>query len=207
MTYLFRGKVIASDRWVYGNLLQRVDSIGPLTLIEVQDKETFEIEIFQVKPETVGMYSGWKDKHGNPIYQDDMLRGVMHEQDRDNNTIRIEQVIFDRGGFTVFNKSMQLGRGSGKGVLDCFLWFDKGNLMADQYWQIDNIEIVGNIHEVKPAVKDSVNHNMKDPNLKADVTNEEAIAEQAAAGQDVATTELEAQEKALDSAEEGGAEG
>lgn len=61
--------------------------------------------------------------------------------------------------------------------------------------------------EVKPAVKDSVNYNMKDPNLKAEgevngpaETNEQATEAAESAAQDAATG-------ASESGEEGGAEG
>jgi hypothetical protein len=62
----------------------------------------------------------------------------------------------------------------------------------DRYYQIDEIVVIGNIHDVNPAVKDSVTHTMKDPAIldpttkQEEATNEQATNEQESAAQDKA---------------------
>lgn len=155
MIYKFRGKSTITNAWVYGSLLQREDSIGPLSIIEVQHKFPHEPEQVHVIAETVGQFTGWNDKHGNEIYQGDKLQGNMGEQQRDNGSPIVGEVYFKNGGFEVFSKPMTRGYEGDK--LNMFCWCDHGSHgMPDTYWQIDNIEIIDNIHEVKPAVKDSL---------------------------------------------------
>lgn len=208
MTYIFRGKVIGSDQWVYGNLLQRVDSLGPLSLIEVQDKETFEIETFHVYPESVGMWTGLKDKAGKEIYQGDVYlaeRGHMRSRGYKRKgypetikvTCIVEWSVYDAGW-------------NGREVSPIIehIEFDKNatyhyiftSLSGSQNGHADWVEIIGNIHEhphlLNPAQGAVINTmNNIDPNEK------QATEEQ------VAAVEQEAQEQAMESAEGGGSEG
>jgi hypothetical protein len=85
--YIFRG-LTADNKWVYGSLIQRTDGIGKLSLIEVQDKEG-EIKVWQVKDDSVGMWSTISDKHMNDIYQDDLIKVAG----------RIMKVVLDAGCF------------------------------------------------------------------------------------------------------------
>lgn len=152
--YIFRGKVIGSDKWVYGNLLQRFDSLGPLSLIEVQDKETFEIETFQVYPETVGMCSTIQDQNMNYIYAGDIIKVAG----------RLLKVVFDAGCFLSLwgNNRYRLNQWGAEGVEI------KGNIHDHP-------------HLLNPGSGQSAINNMLDPNEKQATEEAKAAGQQIAA--------------------------
>lgn len=136
-TIKFRGKT-DSGKWCFGYFLHD----GQRGRFVITDGL---LEINRVNPDTVGQYTGLKDKNGKEIYEGDVLRSdeypysCIGDKRRDNYYAVVyyceEGACF--GTVTAKNPSSDVG-GISDGILDDV-----------EREKMKNFEVVGNIHEEK----------------------------------------------------------
>jgi len=64
----FRGARIDNNKWVYGCLTRYSDTISYITVDLVQN------EVYQVHTDSVGQYTGFKDRYEEEIYENSILK-------------------------------------------------------------------------------------------------------------------------------------
>lgn len=141
----FRGYSLHDKRWqwLYGCLLRWRD--GATYIFHNEDEN--EVEVLaetEVAPDTIGQYTGLKDKNGIEIYEGDIIRDIWFNGEEYEAML---QVIYAGHGFCT-----ELFKGNAKAMKNdkvkcAFIYYpkDKGILRTG--------EVVGNIHDNPELLK------------------------------------------------------
>ena len=138
---LFRGKM-DNGEWVYGSFcmdaLEQFNGLcGVDGFIRLYDKAKGKMQSHEVDRETVGQYTGLKDKNGERIFDGDMIKPFDDEIDK-------MVVEFHHGQFLL----CLYGE---RGYMAEYGWEEEGNYGCFESEPLssygDDIEIIGNIHD------------------------------------------------------------
>ena len=123
---LFRGKRTDNSEWIYGDLVQWSDGV------QIFDYDGVGKVKNNVIPETVGQYTGLKDKNGKRIFEGD----IVYCKSRLDNANMV--IIFERGQFRMVLSENYRSDQTNSGFYDINC-FDK--------------EVIGNIHDNPELLK------------------------------------------------------
>ena len=135
---LFRGKTLDVSEWVYGYYVQQYGTDA----IYFKESDENGFERLLIYSETVGQYTGLRDRNGRKIFEGDILKLT----DETNNAECIVRVEFGNPNGE-YNWGFQFVRISGDEMsTDVLLWIDSEDTGAFT-------EVIGNIYDGSELLK------------------------------------------------------
>ena len=136
---LFRGKRTDNGEWVYGNLVRGCDE-KYVYIVEFGNRELCRNYV-NVNPDTVGQYTGLKDKNGTKIFEGDIVKCV-----DTNNGVSFTAIVSFGNPNREYNWGFQLVKMGGDNLnTDILLWVDMEE--AGAY-----IEVISNIYDAAKTI-------------------------------------------------------
>jgi len=135
---LFRGKRIDNGMWIEGCLRQYLNGHAGICCNKIQ-------HLFRVDTDTVGQYTGLKDKNGRRIFEGDVIH-THYANVPPEKCDQFEQVVFHNGRFCgMYSKN------------GCKMWAglpsDFQHFPQDKSVYMDWCIVIGNIHDNPDLLK------------------------------------------------------
>lgn len=153
----FRGKDIETDEWKYGYLVQEVDVenkpiknfiIENTSEVNVLNKGLFQ-KYYEIDRNTLGQYTGLKDKNGKEIFQGDIVRILYTDwtSKSDSDPRTLDEYLKDiaKIGVVEWDKLYPQFH---------IHFIDKDNYNSLYYGKYGYIEVIGNIWDNPEMVED-----------------------------------------------------
>ena len=128
---LFRGKLLDNGEWVYGSFCMDAREqfnglCGVDGFIRLYDKAKGKMQTYEVDRETVGQYTGMKDKNGRRIFEGD----ICHKT-------RTGEIVSVKWHGTMAGYVLGKKRADNKHLSD----------FGELFRAYDKYEVIGNIHD------------------------------------------------------------
>ncbi len=148
---LFRGKRLDNGKWVYSGSLVHLDSTDGVKCNECFMPEGFascqaahdkydnilsfnNLIMYKVDVQTIGQFTGIRDKNGKPIFEGDLLKTDLE---------RPYNIVIFRNGCFLLNCN-----DGGEDYVDTIENLSSPDVAQDSYW-----EVIGNIYDNKELCK------------------------------------------------------